>query len=321
MVEIEIGTLEQVPVRDIWPDEAHDFTPWLAKNLGQLGAELEMTLELVDQEVPAGRFKLDVLARDTDFEVLVAIENQLEPTDHNHLGQLLTYAGSHDVRRLIWISPDFLPEHRAALEWLNEWTDDEIEVYGVKVSGKRIGQSPYAPVFEKVVYPSVRMDRTEPPPQRQMTRSQFYSRFYRLLNEGLANEGIYPISAALGGWVARYRQYYTDRQYPGTSYASRHDPPPPGNGRVYIGFRTWDDDGEATIEILRQQKDEIDRETPGVELDWSETEIWISKPASYDDSEEEHIATRAWMFENLVNLKNAIQPRLDVITGELDPAE
>lgn len=306
----ELGKLETVSLRAIWPDEARNFTPWLAENLAQLGAELEMNLALVAQEVPAGRFKLDVLARDTDFDVMVAIENQLEPTDHNHLGQLLTYAGSHDVRRLIWVSPDFLPEHRAALEWLNRWTDDEIEVYGVTVTAVRIGDSLTAPVFNKIVSPSVRVDRVEPTPVRPMTRTQFYARFYGLLNRDLSNEGIYPISAALGGWVARYRQYYTNEQYAGTSYASRHDPPPPDDGRVYIGFRAWDDDGQAIVELLRQEKDDIEREMPNVELDWHETEIWISKPASYSDVEEEQVATRAWMLENLVNLRNAIQPRL-----------
>ncbi len=311
MVIPELGKLESVPLRDLWKHEARNFTPWLAGNLNQLGAELEMNLELVEQEVPAGRFKLDILARDTDFDVMVAIENQLEPTDHNHLGQLLTYAGSHDVRRLIWVSPDFLPEHRAALDWLNQWTDDEIEVYGVEVAAVRIGDSPSAPVFNKIVHPSVKVDRAEPAPPSQMKRPQFYSRFYRLLNSELSNEGIYPISAAQGGWVARYRQYYTDEQYTGTSYASMHDPPPPNDGHVYVGFRAWDDDGEAIIELLRQQKDDIDREIPGVELDWGETDIWISKPASYSDLEQEHIATRAWMLENLVKLRNAIQPRLE----------
>ena len=154
----ELGKLEPVPVREIWPDEARDFTPWLAKNLHRLGAELDMNLELVEQEAPAGRFKLDILARDAPFGVMVAIENQLEGTDHNHLGQLLTYAGNHDVRRLIWVAPNFLPEHRAALEWLNQWTDDEIEVYGVAVTVARIGDSLPAPSFNKVVSPAVRVD-------------------------------------------------------------------------------------------------------------------------------------------------------------------
>ena len=84
---------------------------------------------------------------------MVAIENQLEWTDHNHLGQLLTYAANHDVRRLIWVSPNFLPEHHAALEWLNQWTDDEIEIYGVEVTVVRIGDSSCAPVFNKIASP------------------------------------------------------------------------------------------------------------------------------------------------------------------------
>ena len=293
----ELGKLERVNVREIWPDEARDFTPWLAENLGQLAAELEMNLELVEQEASAGRFRLDILARDADFGVMAAIENQLEWTNHNHLGQLLTYAGNHDVRRLIWVAPNFSPEHRAALEWLNQWTDDEIEVYGVEVTAVRIGGSLPAPVFNKVVSPSVRVDRTEQPPAHPMTRAQFYSRFYRLLNSELANEGIYPISAAQGGWVARYRQYHSD--FHGTSYASMHDPPAPDDGYVWVGFRTWDDNGEAIIEMLREHQDEIAGAMPGVEMDWGETEIWVSRAASYNDTEEDHLSTRKWMLQAL----------------------
>ncbi len=305
----ELGKLERVNVREIWPDEARDFTPWLAENLGQLAAELEMNLELVEQEASAGRFRLDILARDADFGVMAAIENQLEWTNHNHLGQLLTYAGNHDVRRLIWVAPNFSPEHRAALEWINQWTDDEIEVYGVEVTVVRIGGSLPAPVFNKVVSPSVRVDRTEQPPAHPMTRVQFYSRFYRLLNSELANEGIYPISAAQGGWVARYRQYHSD--FHGTSYASMHDPPAPDDGYVWVGFRTWDDDGEAIIEMLREHQDEIAGAMPDVEMDWGETEIWVSRAASYNDTEEDHWSTRKWMLQALVNLRNSIQPHLE----------
>ena len=310
----ELGKLELVSMREIWPDEARDFTPWLAEHLDQLGKALEMNLELVEQEAPAGRFRVDILARDVDFGVMAAIENQLESTNHSHLGQLLTYAGSHDVRRLIWVATGFLPEHRDALEWLNQWTDDQIEVYGVEVTAIRIGDSLPAPVFNKIISPSVRMDRSKPAPAGPMTRAQFYSRFYRLLNSELVNEGIYPISAAQGGWVARYRQYHTN--YYGTSYASRHDPPAPDDGHVYIGFRAWDENGEAIISMLREDEDAIHREMPGLEVDWGETEIWVSKAASYDDTEEEHIATRAWMFENLVKLRDAIKPQLDAIVNE-----
>ncbi len=310
----ELGKLEPVPVRQIWSHEEYEFTPWLVENLDQLGKSLEMNLELVEQEAPAGRFRVDILARDVDFGVVVAIENQLESTNHSHLGQLLTYAASHDVRRLIWVAPNFLPEHRDALEWLNQWTDDQIEVYGVEVTAIRIGDSLPAPVFNIIVAPIVRVDRIEPPPDRPVNRRQFYSRFYRLLNSELVNEEIYPISAAQGGWVARYRQYHTDHY--GTSYASMHDPPATDDGHVYIGFRAWDENGEAIVSMLREHEDAIHREMPGLEADWGETEVWVSKAASYDDTEEEHIATRAWMFESLVKLRDAIKPRLDAIMSE-----
>jgi hypothetical protein len=217
---------------------------------------------------------------------------------------------------LIWIAPDFSSEHRAALEWLNQWTADEIEAYGVEVTAVRIEDSLPAPIFSIVVAPSVRVDRTEAASNRPMTRRQFYSRFYGLLNSELANEGIYPIAPTQGGWVHRYRQYHSD--YPGISYASIHDP---DDGHVYVGFRTWDENGENVIERLRESKSEVEVEISGVEVDWQSTELWASKPASYNDSEAEHAATREWMFDTLVSLRNAIQPRLDAIMDELHPTE
>ena len=102
----ELGRLEPVNVREIWEHEAHDFTPWLADNLDRLGTELGMNLELVATEVSTGPFYLDILARESDLEVNVAIENQLGGSDHGHLGQLLTYAAGHDARILIWVALD-----------------------------------------------------------------------------------------------------------------------------------------------------------------------------------------------------------------------
>ena len=125
---------ELVNVRELWKNEARDFTPWLADNLGLLGDALGMTLELVQKESPVGPYSLDILAKDTRSGVKVAIENQLGTTDHSHLGQLLTYATEHDARTVVWVAPAFVHEHAQALHRLNEWTNArECSFYGVKV--------------------------------------------------------------------------------------------------------------------------------------------------------------------------------------------
>lgn len=150
----ELGTIQPVAIRDIWTNEASEFTPWLAENLELLGEALGMSLELIQREAPVGGFSLDILAQDRNTDKVVAIENQLEPTDHTHLGQIMTYAAGHDARTVIWITPHFRDEHRAAIDWLNHWTPEEIAFYGVEVGAIKIGNSLPAPEFRPVAFPN-----------------------------------------------------------------------------------------------------------------------------------------------------------------------
>ena len=130
----ELGKVDSVDVRTIWRHEAHDFTPWLSGHLDLLGDALGMALELVQREAAVGKFSLDILAQNRITGDKVVIENQLAWTDHSHLGQILTYAAGHDARTVIWVTPGFQEEHRAAVDWLNRWTPEEIAFYGVEVS-------------------------------------------------------------------------------------------------------------------------------------------------------------------------------------------
>ena len=150
---VELGKIEQVPVREVWEHEAHKFTPWLADNLSLLSDALGLSLELTRTEAPAGIYSLDILAKDTYHDCNVAIENQLEGTNHGHLGQLITYATAHDARIVIWVSPGFQPEHRAAIDWLNKWMSEEIDFYAVEVRAIRIDDSRPAVEFRPVAFP------------------------------------------------------------------------------------------------------------------------------------------------------------------------
>ena len=132
---------------------AQNFTPWLAKNLDLLGKVLGMKLEEVQQEAPIGPFSLDILAREAERGVIVAIENQLEETDLTHLGQLLTYATGCGAHVAIWVAPYFGYEHAQALHRLNEWSSERIRFYGVKVDVVREEGSELTPRLRKVVYP------------------------------------------------------------------------------------------------------------------------------------------------------------------------
>ena len=150
-----LSKLERVPLREAWKHEANDFTPWMAEeeNLNTLADALGLSeLALVATEHWVGEFKLDILC--TSGEEQVIIENQLEKTNHTHLGQILTYAAGTGARKVIWVAESFRPEHVAALDFLNQNTTDDLNFFAVEVELWRIGDSPMAPKFEVVAKPN-----------------------------------------------------------------------------------------------------------------------------------------------------------------------
>lgn len=152
----ELGKLEKVDLRKAWPDEAGEFTPWLAQedNIKLLGDTIGVELEVETQEKDVGPFSADILCKDTINGHWVLVENQLEKTDHKHLGQLLTYAAGLDAGIIIWISERFTDEHRAAIDWLNEITEEEINFFGLEIELWQIGNSPKAPKFNIISKPN-----------------------------------------------------------------------------------------------------------------------------------------------------------------------
>jgi hypothetical protein len=151
-----LGRLEQVDLRKVWQNEAGQFTPWLAQvdNIALLADTLGLELEVEAQEKGVGPFRADFVCRDTSDGTLVLIENQLERTDHTHLGQLMTYAAGLDAVTIVWIAERFTDEHRAALDWLNEITGEKVGFFGLEVELWRIGNSPVAPKFNIVSRPN-----------------------------------------------------------------------------------------------------------------------------------------------------------------------
>lgn len=151
-----LGRLERVELRDVWANEAGDFTPWLGRedNLKLLGEAIGLELELEAQEREVGAFSADLLCRDLATENWVLVENQLEATDHTHLGQLMTYAAGLNAVTIVWVASRFREEHRAAIDWLNEITDDGFNFFGLEVEVWRIGESQPAPKFNAIAKPN-----------------------------------------------------------------------------------------------------------------------------------------------------------------------
>lgn len=159
-----LGKIQVVSLRSIWKNEAQDFTPWLAENIEELGVTLGLELEYEDKEVSVGPYSADILAKDAGTGKYVVIENQLEKTNHDHLGKCITYSAVLDASAVIWIASDFTEEHKKALDWLNDHTSEEIAFYGVKLELIRIDNS----------FPAVQFNIQSKPNEvvRQATKSK-----------------------------------------------------------------------------------------------------------------------------------------------------
>lgn len=152
---MELGLLEEVTdLRSVWPHEALDFTPWLAGNIDRLGKTIGIDITVEETEAAVGGFNADILATDADTGKKIIIENQLEDTNHDHLGKLITYASGKGASLVIWVVKKARDEHRSAIEWLNAHTDDEIGFILCEIKLYRIGDSRIAPQFDVIEKPN-----------------------------------------------------------------------------------------------------------------------------------------------------------------------
>ena len=193
MMSATLGKLAARNVRDAWQGEASDFTPWLAQpeQLETLGEILGMELELEGTEHRIGEFRADIVCREPDSGRYVLIENQLEPTNHGHLGQLLTYAAGLGDAVLVWVSSQFRADHQAALQWLNEVTSDKAQFFGIEIQVWSIDGGPMAPRLEVVVQPNewVRQAQREAQRGELTERDQLHIDFWTGLAQTMRQRG------------------------------------------------------------------------------------------------------------------------------------
>lgn len=153
---MELGKLEKIELREVWRHEALDFTRWLAKkeNIALLSKEIGIDIEVIETEMSVGRYNVDIYARDIESNKRIVIENQLENTNHDHLGKMLVYAAGLDADIAIWVVKDVNEEHRQAIEWLNDNSFEKINIFLVKVELWQIDNSPIAPKFQVICEPN-----------------------------------------------------------------------------------------------------------------------------------------------------------------------
>ena len=298
----EIHELKPVDLREAWPHEAWNFTPWLAERLHLLGKELNLDLELVGTEIVLpGAGRVDILAKQVGSGAKVVIENQLYESDDSHCLRLLGYAAHADSDILVWVAEDFTDYHRGILAWLNE--SDSINVYAVKVLAYCVGDS-LAADFRLAVGPS------ESPTEQPLP---LHPRLYRPLVEQLRREGLTPVG--IGGFRGQWRSF--ESGYPQTVYAVGWS-----EGTAQVFLQTYGGDKERVYEGLTQYKAKIDAALNN-EAIWEAQghEYWIRLEAESmpiaGDADYERV--RQWLAENLLRLREAIQPRLDQVMESLEP--
>ena len=200
-----LARIQRVSLREGWPNEAHDFTPWLARNIGELRAALGVDLELQEEESAVGSRSLDILATDRADGRPVIIENQLEATDNDHLSRLLIYAAGKDAKIVVWVAREILDEHRQVLDWLNQRTEENTQFYGVTVELWKIDNSRAAPYFSVVTAPNEWRKRNIGNRQGSIavSRNQNTALFHRQLVEKLERERNHVVAerrGSTGAW-------------------------------------------------------------------------------------------------------------------------
>lgn len=153
---MKLGRLVEVDIRNVWKHEQYDFSKWLAseENINELGDTLNLTLTDVETEKFVGNYRCDILCKDEITGKVVLIENQLEPTNHDHLGKIITYASGLDASVVVWLVASAREEHASAIEWLNKHTDDDVSFFLVEIHAYKIGDSEPAPQFKIIEQPN-----------------------------------------------------------------------------------------------------------------------------------------------------------------------
>ena len=314
-----LAKIERVSdLRATWPNEAQHFTPWLADNIAELGEALGMDLELQQTEAPVGGYSLDILATDLNSSRPVIIENQLEATNHGHLGQLLTYAAGFDAGVVVWVTREFRDEHRQALDWLNQRTGEDTQFFGVAVELWRIGDSLPAPHFNLVAIPNGWRKETAAHSENQKDaaaseRMERYRDFFQSLIDTLREK--HQFTNVRKGQAQNWCNFSTGRSH--VAYKADFT----NQQQARVSIRIDYPDGERNLRLvndLELHKDEIQSRLG--RLNWQQVEgrraclITLDQPGSIQDDDDTLAEIQSWMVDNLLKFREVFGPLLAELT-------
>jgi hypothetical protein len=306
---VDFGEIKPVDIREIWQNEATDFTPWLVENIERLGQALGMELEVLEREADVGDFSLDIKAKDLGTGRTVVIENQLTETDHNHLGKLLTYAGGFDAHVLVWIAKELRDEHRKALEWLNEQTGSDVDCFGVVIEVIRIDASKPAFNLKPVVFPNEWQKDRGSRPSIASAKGAAYREYFQGLIDELRTK--YKFT---GARVAQPQNWYSfSSGVTGLVFSNSFAQGGKVRAEVYIDLQDKERN-KRLFDRLLADRETIEKEY-GSTLNWERLDdrracrIAVYREASIDSTAEERADVRKWSIENLLKLKKVFMPR------------
>ena len=316
---MSLGKIEPVNLRDVWKDEARDFTPWIASEngLALLGEVLGVELELIATESRTGSYKADIVAQiiDEEEERIVIIENQLDSTNHDHLGKIITYASGHNAVTCVWVAPSFTDEHRQALDWLNENMPD-VTFFALEIGLIRIGNSDPAPQFKTISSPNewkkaVRASHAKVISEIKLDQLHFWQEVKVYANEN-------PASTMQLGRTPRPQHWYNiaigrtgfEIAFTVSSISNR------------VGCEIYMNDERAKqhFDLLNEQRKNIEAEL-GYDLDWQRLdEKKASRIAKYRegriDNEDERQELIEWLYGKAVEFHQVFSPRIQALEVE-----
>lgn len=305
---MNLGTLKEITnLRDIWPHEALNFTPWVAENVELLGEAVGLEITVDETESSVGDFNVDIYASETGTDRKIIIENQLEDTDHDHLGKLITYASGKGADVIIWVVKHAREEHKAAVEWLNNHTDEKIGFFLCEIKLFQIGNSEIAPSFTVVERPNdwtKEIKKNEHNSPRHHKRLEYWTAFndYAYKNQEFAKQ-------------FKQRKPSTDHWMTlsiGSSAA--HMDITMIQKRSENGVELYISDDKQLYKQLYEKKDAIEKET-GLNFDWQElpekkaSRIIVNNPADFEDSSK-WPEQFDWIMDTLLKMKKAFKKYL-----------
>jgi Domain of unknown function (DUF4268) len=306
----DLAKLVPLDPHNVWPHEAHDFTPWLLENADELAEVLEIDIELTTNEHPVGRFALDLLGHDLTNDCVLIVENQLTMTDHSHLGQILTYAAGTEAGTIVWMATDFREEHRQALDWLNILAEGNARFFGVEIGAVKIADSPPAPLFKLRAQPNdwaAQVALAARASTQGTGKGALYAEFWERVIGRLQQE--HPTwsnarKAPAANWLTLPSPFKT-AAYLSMGFASG------GKLRVELYIDSQDSAAvDALYAFLKEHREDIEARY-GEPLTWEELpDKRASRVAAYSDGDilnaQDHEKYIDWFFDNCGRMRDSL---------------